>query len=1795
MFVQKAIIKQHMYNIELGPLDTETITASVAGLDGVDVNVQDIDECQIGNGECEHSCQNIPGSRLCSCRKGYRLDASNKRTCADVEACKPNPCRHGGRCVVISSKTFKCDCSNTGFKGRLCEEGELPTGCHTIKTDMFKCNVQLSSTLLWKRNRVNKQASTQGIVHLVTGNGKTAIPLSLVGAASTSFSNTDVLNNIKRINKMKKNVRLETDTTCLDAIIEVPQLMELVENDAFASSFMNMISKSTPPWLQLHKKTKSENFDLSNIHATIGSKSKFSSSLLNSSNLVIYEPSIGPTISLGEDNMSLDDTKGFCYAIDVCTSDVSISLPRASVKALTSSPFLQDMKTAGWEIEPKGIAFTGITRRSVILESQWNGRNMVHQKTQDYKFAIEGKMKSKLKNKRGVKVSLEYEGDVYVDTVNVTEVFHYGFERETTAVFKGKASLNMTTTVFNKKVTIAFPVDEVFGTSTLGDVNSKRSTVIQDFKGFKIRFHGMICVQRICFPNMAYHVKGKMDKNSGLPKWFERKTNNYILENAEKATKRVKNAESVDREATNKLLRFKKTIEEVFKTQQMYEREKQTTSNKLKLAKKEYFLLKIQLHDILLPASNDKQTCRPKQCKKECSRTKICTFENKRLEINEPKYHCEEYKTHVERIEKKKRTAPDFYWKKTFKVIYTGNCHDNPFNSKLSYAMGMVGGVIGAIGDGIGGGGMGAGGLIGYAVGRLVGAVLDALGKGLFGCDNTYKSVPGPPIKITYTKVWYEDAIVKVPVTKLTCTSSLVKKVTRSFETPKLTCKQDTCIKIMDPTCIKENNNCIKQHRLLQSNRQMSELEIEKTKNLVRLNHLANKMEIASNELERINAKRIKASEELKMARAQLKHLEYAKTRSVNGVREVEEFQSTKFGLKLSRLLEQTPDKKVVRVSDFTFDVTTSESDKKEIPLYLTVSSTDGKTKELRFLFDFGKDEISLHKMTTTAVNTLYQEVNDKRRKRRSISDELFDTIEKTNNTENLKTLDNHDRCLMAKKANLFYRDIVKSLELLIHDREDVEKSNMADIRQLTSLYQKFENISRDGPSVNKENDTDNSDEMIKSYVDLISSLMNDKQNYSLMSWNQSLISWRAFLEVLTNERSFADCASVQDCVFAVGDDLDELYFYESDFPRANEMREMLSNVTNDVLELITRNFTVEEFMYKISMLDQLLNQTVDTNVLCGKIPEITFNSEESRVVLENDTFVLECAAKSDTPVTYEWIHKNVSIHRSTNGSLTISHANTSHAGAYQCNAINRKGAVTSNVTVIAINSKPKITQQPNDTKVYINDDVGLLLTCNATGVPFPTIDWFFVSQRPNSSIINLNNDNGTFLYYQQMTDNDSGYYFCTATNKHGQVKSTKAKVWVLDISPGEPRLGVKVNMTKRCKRQEGCYRHTIDGSKELNQYSLLLSKSMNSSESQIIDIKYAAGSAGQGNSTVSFIYRSTKPQKQDVNEPVFDPILESFARKRTHLVNGLKTLYQQMKNGSLSVTNDDDEEVSGDPESLIAWIVPPGCPRGQEPHSNGYMCALCSPGTYGKVDGRCEPCPVKTYQYQAGQTKRCFSCEYGFSTKQIGSSSPDDCHDMRPSPPRHLQATAVGSTRLEVKWLKPEENSDSILYYWMKYGQLRQRQRQRLRTKHVPKTTTTWSLARLRKFTDYRIMVYAVNWYGMTKSQIIIVQTGEDTPSPPVKVTGRALGTTEIMLRFRTTNGQSRTNVVYYGDNVAKLNKVKRCRFSSCFIYDLKEDTVYHFKVFHDRKVYITQTLVCLSMTVAVASKQRVHDWELI
>ena len=42
---------------------------------------------------------------------------------SEIILCKPNPCRHGGQCIVISSRQFSCDCEQTGYEGNLCERG----------------------------------------------------------------------------------------------------------------------------------------------------------------------------------------------------------------------------------------------------------------------------------------------------------------------------------------------------------------------------------------------------------------------------------------------------------------------------------------------------------------------------------------------------------------------------------------------------------------------------------------------------------------------------------------------------------------------------------------------------------------------------------------------------------------------------------------------------------------------------------------------------------------------------------------------------------------------------------------------------------------------------------------------------------------------------------------------------------------------------------------------------------------------------------------------------------------------------------------------------------------------------------------------------------------------------------------------------------------------------------------------------------------------------------------------------------------------------------------------------------------------------------------------------------------------------------------------------------------------------------------------------------------------------------------------------------------------------------------
>ncbi|XP_077199785.1 growth arrest-specific protein 6 [Paroedura picta] len=85
---------------------------------------QDINECSVKNGGCNHNCFNKKGSYHCSCYTGYALEKDNK-TCEDIDECVVSPgiCGEAQCKNLISSYSCFCD---EGYKfddeTKLCQD-----------------------------------------------------------------------------------------------------------------------------------------------------------------------------------------------------------------------------------------------------------------------------------------------------------------------------------------------------------------------------------------------------------------------------------------------------------------------------------------------------------------------------------------------------------------------------------------------------------------------------------------------------------------------------------------------------------------------------------------------------------------------------------------------------------------------------------------------------------------------------------------------------------------------------------------------------------------------------------------------------------------------------------------------------------------------------------------------------------------------------------------------------------------------------------------------------------------------------------------------------------------------------------------------------------------------------------------------------------------------------------------------------------------------------------------------------------------------------------------------------------------------------------------------------------------------------------------------------------------------------------------------------------------------------------------------------------------------------------------
>ncbi|KAM4703952.1 cell adhesion molecule-related/down-regulated by oncogenes isoform 2-T4 [Rhinophrynus dorsalis] len=208
----------------------------------------------------------------------------------------------------------------------------------------------------------------------------------------------------------------------------------------------------------------------------------------------------------------------------------------------------------------------------------------------------------------------------------------------------------------------------------------------------------------------------------------------------------------------------------------------------------------------------------------------------------------------------------------------------------------------------------------------------------------------------------------------------------------------------------------------------------------------------------------------------------------------------------------------------------------------------------------------------------------------------------------------------------------------------------------------------------------------------------------------------------------------------------------------------------------------------------------VNYTVIVLEPPSITRLIEDQSAQLgSNVRFTCETRGSPEPNIT--WLHNAVRIrpsprYQTPGNKLRITSVIAEDSGIYQCVADNGVGTVQSiaRLTVISeIGSKPVIVSPPTSIRV-VNGDL-VTLTCNATGIPTPTIRWYDshgpISSHPSQVLrpkprkttrsrvaaasshqdplhLIMSQAGSSSLYIRAVTVQHAGKYTCEATNEFG-------------------------------------------------------------------------------------------------------------------------------------------------------------------------------------------------------------------------------------------------------------------------------------------------------------------------------------------------------------------------------------------------------------------------------------------
>ena len=302
-------------------------------------------------------------------------------------------------------------------------KGKLPIGCEEYNTKL-SCEVRLSSTATWTKI----SSSTNGIVHINSPKNQN-IPLSLIGlnlGDRVSREKTIEAGVAKTSSFKKYTVLLSRNGTCQARLTDTNSLLELIQNDAFVSSFMEALSSVAPEWLSFSVAENNNIFDIQNIAANLASDLEHCTGFPfnQASSLVYYRPTVNYKMRVAQDDVSLLADGSTCFAINICKPSLFVNFPKGQADLIMGSlNFFRDMQNSGLSLQVNSLGIHKNEETAHFVKGIiWNGKELQELSPLHYQMWLKGSIDWKMEIDQTLLLSFRMNGDAIIRSENIESV-----------------------------------------------------------------------------------------------------------------------------------------------------------------------------------------------------------------------------------------------------------------------------------------------------------------------------------------------------------------------------------------------------------------------------------------------------------------------------------------------------------------------------------------------------------------------------------------------------------------------------------------------------------------------------------------------------------------------------------------------------------------------------------------------------------------------------------------------------------------------------------------------------------------------------------------------------------------------------------------------------------------------------------------------------------------------------------------------------------------------------------------------------------------------------------------------------------------------------------------------------------------------------------------------------------------------------------------------------------------------------------------------------------------------------